>query len=193
MLKRFRSAQADMSLTSPELSELMLRVAGGDRVAFAAVYRATSAKLYGIVLRILRTPSLADEMLQETYVRIWNNAATFDPSRASPITWMAAIARNRALDELRRAAPLPLAALPDGFEVRDPQPLVSERMEQDAEYARLRTCLDGLEPERRQIVQLAYLEGRSREELGQMFGHPAATIKTWLHRSLKQLRACLST
>lgn len=182
-----------MSLTSTELSELMLRVAGGDRAAFAAVYRATSAKLYGIVLRILRTPSLADEMLQETYVRIWNNAATFDPARASPITWMATIARNRALDEVRRAAPLPLDALPEGFEVRDPQPLVSERMEQDDEYARLRTCLDGLEPERREIVQLAYLEGRSREELGIMFGHPAATIKTWLHRSLKQLRACLST
>jgi RNA polymerase sigma-70 factor (ECF subfamily) len=181
-----------MQLTTEQLSDLVARAGRGDRAAFARVYEATSAKLYGILLRILRQPALADDILQETYVRIWNNAASFDPKRASPITWMATIARNRALDEVRKTTPQSLDAMPTANEIRDPQLLASEQMEISADYQRLATCLDGLEPERREIVKLAYLEGRSREELGRMFGHPAATIKTWLHRSLKQLKACLT-
>lgn len=182
-----------MQRTAAQLSDLMTRVAAGDRAAFADVYTATSAKLYGVVLRILRRPELADEVLQETYVRIWNAAARFDPARASPITWMVAIARNRALDEVRKATPVSLDALPGGLEIADPQMSASEQVELASDYQRLRACLDKLEPERREIVMLAYLEGMSREDLGNRFGHPAATIKTWLHRSLKQLKICLSS
>jgi len=171
----------------------MSAVSAGDRDAFAALYRATSAKLYGVALRILRRRDLADEVIQETYVRIWNNAATFDPARASPITWMVTIARNRALDEVRRAAPLPIDTTPEAADVADEGMLASERAELASDLARLRTCLDGLEPERRDIVRLAYLDGLSREELGVRFGHPPGTIKTWLHRSLKQLKACLTS
>ncbi len=182
-----------MRTTAAQLNDLLKRVAAGDRAAFALVYDATSAKLYGIVLRILKRTDLADEILQETYIRIWNNAAKFDPSRASPITWMATIARNRSLDEVRRIAPISIEDLPAGHEIRDPQMLVLEQMEVSSELAKLHSCLDALEPRRREIVTLAYLEGMSREELGLKFGHPAATIKTWLHRSLKQLKSCLSS
>ncbi len=91
--------------TPQEISSLLARVARKDRAAFAAVYQATSAKLYGIVLRILKRRDIADEVLQEVYVKIWERAADFDPKMASPITWMATIARNRALDEVRRKKP----------------------------------------------------------------------------------------
>lgn len=182
-----------MPTTTAELNDLMRRVASGDRAAFSAVYAATSGKLYGIVLRILKRPEVADEVLQEAYVRIWNNAGSFDPARASPITWMATIARNRALDEVRKAVPLPLETVPGLLEMRDPDMLASDKLELAGELARLQACLDGLDAEKREIVKLAYLEGQSREELGQRFGHPTATIKTWLHRSLKQLKTCLSS
>ncbi len=173
--------------------DLLRRVAAEDREAFRALYAATSAKLYGVVLRILRRRDLADEVLQETYVRIWRHAGTFDPARASPITWMVSIARNRALDEIRKVMPLQLDDHKAALEIADPQMLASERLEAAGEYDRLLACIDALEPERREIVRLAYLEGLSREELGQRFGHPAGTIKTWLHRSLKQLKSCLTS
>ncbi|MFN3745942.1 MAG: sigma-70 family RNA polymerase sigma factor [Hyphomicrobiaceae bacterium] len=178
---------------STELERLMSAVAAGDREAFAALYRATSAKLYGVVLRILRRRDLTDDVIQETYVRIWNNAAAFDATLASPITWMVTIARNRALDELRRAVPLPIDGTPEALEVADSAMLASERLESASDLARLLACLDALEPERRDIVRLAYLDGLSREELGARFGHPPGTIKTWLHRSLKQLKSCLTS
>ena len=179
--------------TPQHLSNLLGAVASGDRPAFAALYSATSAKLYGTILRIVKRRDIADDILQEAYVRIWNNAGAFDPERASPITWMATIARNRALDEVRKKAPSSTEDLPQGFEIRDPQMLISEQMEVADDYTRLQRCLDALDPQRRDIVKLAYLEGMSREELGQRFGHPATTIKTWLHRSLKQLKTCLTS
>jgi RNA polymerase sigma-70 factor, ECF subfamily len=181
-----------MHTTPADLIQLLSRVGRRDRLAFAELYAATSAKLYGVVLRILKRRDLADEVLQEAYVKVWNNAATFDPSRASAITWMVTIARNRALDEVRKVRPVSLDSVPGLDEIRDPQMLVSEQMERTADSLRLQACLDALEPLRREIVMLAYLEGVSREELGQRFGHPAATIKTWLHRSLKQLKTCLT-
>ena len=171
----------------------MSRVGAGDRQAFAVLYQATSAKLYGVVLRILKRRDIADEVVQETYVRIWNSASTFDPARASPITWMVTIARNRALDEVRRAVPVSLDAAPEALEVADGNMLALERLEIASDLARLAACIDGLDPERRDIVKLAYLEGLSREELGLRFGYPVGTIKTWLRRSMQQLKACLTS
>ncbi len=182
-----------MQMTVEKLNDLMRQVAAGDRAAFASLYAATSAKLYGIVLRILKRPELTDEVVQETYMRIWSRAASFDPAKASPITWMAAIARNRALDEVRRVTPSSIEDMPAAFEIADTAPLAFEHLAQKSDLMRLHQCLEALEPERRDIVKLAYLEGCSREELGQRFGHPVATIKTWLRRSLLQLKTCLSS
>jgi RNA polymerase sigma-70 factor, ECF subfamily len=182
-----------MQATANDIVLLLRRVAAADRVAFARLYEATSAKLYGIILRILRRPALADEVLQEVYMRIWNHAGSFDPAKASPITWMAAIARNRALDEARKTSPLALDDVPGLDNIRDPAMLVSERLELAGDMAHLKQCLDGLDAEKRQIVTLAYMEGLSRDDLASRFGHPTATIKTWLHRSLKQLKTCLTS
>jgi len=176
-----------------ELVRLLAAVSGRDRRAFAAIYTLTSAKLYGIILRISRRRDLADEVLQEVYVRIWERAADFDAARASPIAWMAAIARNRALDEARRKQIVESGApIEEAGEIVDPAATAPALLELAEDNVRLHDCLGQLEAKRADIVRLAYLDGLSREELSQRFGAPVATIKTWLHRSLKQLKDCLS-
>jgi RNA polymerase sigma-70 factor (ECF subfamily) len=179
--------------TAAELTGLLARVAARDREAFAAVYRATSAKLWGIVVRILPRRDVAEDVLQDVYVRIWERAGSFDPAKASPITWMASIARNRAIDEVRRRRPVSIEEAPEALEVAESGPDPLESAEQSEELRRLKECLDGLEPERREMVLLAYYTGLSRDELAQRFAHPVNTIKTWLHRSLAQLRKCLGS
>jgi RNA polymerase sigma-70 factor (ECF subfamily) len=169
----------------------MRDVARRDRAAFRALYDATRAKLYGVILGILGDRSTADDVLQEIYVRIWNRAADFDPGKASPITWMATIARNRALDEVRR--PRPTIDLPDEAldRVADDNPHPLERRQRSEEWRRLMACLAALADERRQMVLLAYYRGWTREALAKRFDRPVPTIKTLLHRSLAQLRGCL--
>ena len=182
-----------MTRTANDISVLLGLCATGDQAAFGELYDATNAKLYGIILRILRRRDVSDEVLQEVYVKIWERAADFDQNRASPITWMSTIARNRALDEVRRRVPVSIEDTPEALAVAtsEPHPLVG--IEHTQTMARLKICMEGLEPHRQEIVKSAYLDGASREELSQRFGHPVATIKTWLHRSLAQLRACLSS
>lgn len=179
--------------STQDISALLQRVARQDRAAFAEVYRATSAKLYGVVLRILHRRDIADEVLQEVYVKIWERAADFNPDRASPISWMAAIARNRALDEVRRKHPVSIEDHPEvqDFASDDETALAAVMRGEDGK--RLADCLTGLEPDRRQMVVLAYCEGLSRDELAAKYGQPVNTIKTWLRRSLAQLKGCLGT
>jgi RNA polymerase sigma-70 factor (ECF subfamily) len=178
--------------TAVDLADLLARVAARDREAFAAVYKATSAKLWGVVVRILPRRDIAEDVLQDVYVRIWERAVSFDPAKASPITWMATIARNRAIDEVRRKSTVSIEDTPESLEVEQdaPSPLDNTQMSED--LRRLQQCLQGLDPERREIVLLAY-NGLSRDELAKRFSHPVATIKTWLHRSLAQLRKCLGS
>ena len=179
--------------TAVDLADLLARVAARDREAFAAVYKATSAKLWGVVVRILPRRDIAEDVLQDVYVRIWERAVSFDPAKASPITWMATIARNRAIDEVRRKSSVSIEDTPESLEVEQdaPSPLDNTQMSED--LRRLQQCLQGLDPERREIVLLAYYNGLSRDELAKRFSHPVATIKTWLHRSLAQLRKCLGS
>ena len=169
----------------------MRRVAERDRPAYAELYQRTSAKLYGIVLRILRRRDVADEVLQEVYVQIWERAAQYDATRASPVGWMAVIARNRAIDEVRRKRPVSLDDAPEALQVATDAGDPLDLLEQSEALQRLHQCLEHLEPDRRQVVLSAYYEGLSREELAIRFGHPIGTIKSWLHRSLLQLRDCL--
>jgi RNA polymerase sigma-70 factor (ECF subfamily) len=176
-----------------DLADLMSRVATRDTTAFAALYKQTSAKLYGVVSRILPRADAAAEALQEAYVRIWEKAGDFDPARGSPLAWMATIARNRALDEVRRVRPGSLEDLPESFEpaAEEVDPLAAR--ERSETLAALVNCLQALDEERRSAVLLAYYRGFSREALAKRFGRPVPTIKTWLHRSLAQLRDCLAS
>jgi len=176
-----------------DLADLLGRIAARDAAAFAALYKGTSAKLYGVVARILPRGDAAADALQETYVRIWEKAGDFDPAKGSPLAWMATIARNRALDEVRRVRPGSLEDLPESFEpaADEVDPLAAR--ERSDGLAALIDCLKALDDEKRAVVLLAYYRGSSREALAQRFGRPVPTIKTWLHRSLAQLRDCLAS
>jgi RNA polymerase sigma-70 factor, ECF subfamily len=178
-------------MTAPELVDLLAKVATRDRTAFAALYRATSSKLLGVVSRILPSGE-ATEVLQEAYVKIWDRAGDFDPAKGSPMTWMATIARNRALDEVRRTRPVSLEDMPEGFEpVADTEDPMAGRERSEAYIALLR-CLGALEPDKRELILLAYYRGASREALATKYKAPVGTVKTWLRRGLAQLKDCLS-
>ena len=175
------------------LALLLQLVASQDRRAFASLYAASSSKLYGIILRILKRRDVAEDILQDVYVRIWERAMDFDSRKAPAIAWMIAIARNRALDERRRAA-VGLDALDADAEVanvvsEDEDPLAAA--ERSDNLRRLAECLNKLDKNRRDIVLLAYRDGYSRQELSQRLARPVGTIKTWLHHSLVQLKTCL--
>ena len=176
-----------------DLAPLLRRVAARDEAAFAELYKRTQAKLYGVVARILTRGDMAGEVLQEAYVRIWERAADFDAAKGSPMAWMATIARNRALDEVRRVRPASLEDMPEGFEPQAEavDPLASR--ENSETLSALMRCLKTLDEEKREIVLLAYYRGFSREVLARRFDKPVPTIKTWLRRSLAQLKDCLGS
>jgi len=178
-------------LTPAELVWLLAAVAKGDQAAFDKLYAATRAKLYGVVLRILRRSDLADEVIQETYVKIWTSAGQFNPALASPITWMVAIARNRAIDLVRKKSDVSIEEVPEAMEMAadTPDPLAAREFNE--ELKRLLGCIGRLDGERRKLVLLAYYNGFSREQLAQQLGKPVNTIKTWLRRSLLEIRECL--
>lgn len=182
---------ATPTATPHDLTELLRRVAAQDANAFRALFGATSAKLYGVVFRILRRKDLSDEIVQEAYLRIWRRAASFNPNAGSPITWMAVIARNLALDEVCRTQPVSIEERPEVMDMADEFNDPLDAREKSETSARLAACLEGIEKDRREMVLLAYHYGMSREDLAAKFGAPVATVKTWLRRSLLQLRACL--
>ena len=180
-------------LSSQELVWLLAAVAKGDRTAFERLYAATRAKLYGVVLRILRRHDLADEVMQETYVKIWSSAGQFDPALSSPITWMVAIARNRAIDQVRKKTEVSIDEDPAVLEIAADSPDPLAKREMTEELRRLLACMKRLDEERRRLVLFAYYEGWSREQLAAKFDKPVNTVKTWLRRALMEIRECLGS
>ena len=181
-------SRADGSLPREILVNALAGTSRNDRAAFETVYATSSAKLYGIILRIVGRRDVADDILQEVFIRIWQRAGEFDPAFGSPITWMATIARNRALDEVQRKAMRSLDDCPQVLELAsDDSPLGN--LERNEERKRLQASLNSLEPEKREIILLIYHYGLTRDEIAQRLGRPVSTVKTWLRRSLAQLRA----
>ena len=178
-------------LTPAELVWLLASVAKGDEAAFERLYAATRAKLFGVVLRILRRQDLAEEVIQEAYVKIWNNAGQFNPGMASPITWMVSIARNRAIDVVRKRGETSIEEEPAAMEVASDTPDPLARREMTEELKRILECVGQLDPERQKLVLLAYYKGWSREQLAEKFDTPLNTVKTWLRRSMLEIRECL--
>ena len=178
-------------LMQAELVWLIGAVAKGDQAAFERLYAATRAKLYGVVLRILGKPELAEEVMQETYLKVWKMAHTFDPTLASPITWMVAMARNRAIDIVRRRSEVSIEDEPEAQNVAAESAPPLARREMTEELKRLLACLGKLDPEKQRIVLLAYYSGWSREQLSTKLVIPVNTIKTWLRRSLLEIRECM--
>jgi RNA polymerase sigma-70 factor (ECF subfamily) len=182
----------DADAARSQLSAALARVAGGDRTALNLVYRNTAAKLLGVCLRILQDKSEAEEVLQEVYVTVWQKATAFDPSRASPITWLTAIARNRAIDRLRvGAVSRRMEPIDAANEVRDPAPGAVDVLARTEQHARLNGCLDELEARHAAAICAAFLDGATYEELAARMSVPLGTMKSWIRRGLLKLRACL--
>lgn len=174
------------------LTEAMLRLGAGDKSALDYVYRATSAKLFGICLRILGDRKEAEDTLQDVYLTIWRRADRFDPERASPITWIAILARNRAIDRLRRlrssGAAEPVEA---AEEVADGSLLAEEQLIEAEGSARIHRCLEGLEEAQRSSIARAFFGGFTYADLANRLGVPLGTLKSRIRRGLAQLKTCL--
>ena len=175
---------------SRELAPLLQATASGDRRALATLYQRTSAKLYGICLRVLASESEAQEVLQDVYVTVWQKASRYDEAKASPITWLAVMARNKAIDRLRRRRPGG-EGLEAAAEVADDRPSAFEMVEQGQDFQRLADCLDELEPRHGVMIRSAFLEGTTYSQLAEREAVPLGTMKSWIRRSLLRLRLCL--
>lgn len=175
-----------------EIAELIARCALRDRAAFRSLYQRTSAKLFGVVLRILRNRAEAEDAIQDVYIKIWQRADRYVPGQYSPISWLVTVARNHALDIVRARRP-PGADLDAALEVPDTAPDPERMTESSEEGARVEACLATLEPDRAEAVRGAYLDGYSYEELAQRYAVPLNTMRTWLRRSLIRLRECLTS
>ena len=194
---------ADRSAGSVELAELLSRIALGDRRSFSRLYERTAAHLLGVVVRITRNQELSEDIVQEVFVNVWRAAKDFDARLSQPMTWLTSIARNRAIDSLRRRQTQPstvsthLASNADGEERDLLQDFASEDagpeqlLEQAADARALRQCLQVLSGQQQQAVALAFYQGQSYSEVAEHLSQPLGTVKSWVRRGLISLKSCL--
>tara|TARA_R110002074_G_scaffold243555_1_gene415253 strand:+ start:40 stop:570 length:531 start_codon:yes stop_codon:yes gene_type:complete len=164
-------------------------IAQGDKKAFSQLYQATSKQLYAISLKMLSRKELAEEALQEAYVRIWHNASEYRLGKGTVLTWMVSIVRYRALDILRYHK---IRKEDDLVEIDslDLDPLDSVS---DSEQLLLDECLQQLDLQQRQAIYLAYFNGCSHKEVVKHLNNPLGTIKSWIRRGLMSLQSCLTS
>lgn len=174
-----------------KLSDALIRTGQGDRSAFEAVYKATSAKLFGVCLRIFPDRTEAEEALQEAYLTIWNRAASFEAGRASPISWLVTVTRNRAIDRLRSRGKAGFTSLDDAAEIADPAPRADVQMLTDSEDRVLNGCIEGLEQRDAHFIRSAFIGGATYADLATREGEPLGTVKSRIRRALIKLRLCM--
>lgn len=177
-------------MTPAELVWLLASMAKGDDGAFERLHGRTCAKLFGVVLRILRREDLAEQVVQDAYVRIWKSAGQFDPA-ISPIGWMVSIARSRAIDLARKAGAAPAGSQSAAGRIMSDTPEPLARRNMTPELKQLLDCAEQMEPARQRLVLLAYYNGWSREQLAEKFDLPLSQVRTRLRRSLIDMRQCL--
>ncbi|GHF63760.1 sigma-70 family RNA polymerase sigma factor [Seohaeicola zhoushanensis] len=176
---------------SDNLERLIGNVALGDRKAFSALYDATCTKLFGVALRILNDRASAEDALQETYMKVWRHADRYAANGLSPMTWLITIARNTAIDRLRRVQSAEdVDAMAERLSDKGPSP--EQAVVARSEAGRIARCLDELDPKHAAAVRWAYLDGLSYADLARKLDTPLNTIRTWLRRALLSLQECMS-
>nr|WP_281413527.1 sigma-70 family RNA polymerase sigma factor [Microvirga antarctica] len=174
------------------MTDALRRCARGDRSALRSIYDLEAPRMLGVAMRILRRRALAEEAVHDTFMQVWQRAGSFDPQRGNARTWLYAVLRNRSLNILRGESRTDLV---EDFE---PMGLVSDEEGPEAvllrlsDSGRLKSCLERLEPARRQAITLAYIHGLTHGELAGRLGIPLGTVKSWIRRSLTSLRECLA-
>jgi RNA polymerase sigma-70 factor (ECF subfamily) len=195
---------ADWTERSLDLSRLLSRAGVGDRAAFATLYERTSSHLFAVVLRIQRDRAQAEDILQEVYVNVWRAASSFDAAQSQPLTWLTSIARNRAIDSLRRSRAQPRFQAPGGVAgnsdaededvydtVADPGAGPLELLSQASDAQAIGRCMEQLGALQRQSIALAFYQGLSHAEVAEQLRQPLGTVKSWVRRALATLKGCL--
>ena len=193
----------DWTQRSLELSKLLARAGLGDRAAFATLYEQTSSHLLGVVLRIQRDRAQAEDILQEVYVNVWRAAQSFDAAQSQPLTWLSSIARNRAIDSLRRTQTQPqFKPTSSGNDeedndvydtVADDAPGPLDLLSRASDARALSSCMQALSAQQRQSVALAFFDGLSHAEVAEQMRQPLGTVKSWVRRALLALKSCLES
>jgi RNA polymerase sigma-70 factor, ECF subfamily len=182
------------ALDSSEFEQLLQRCAAQDSAALQTLYARAAPQLLAILIRMLRTRAAAEDALQDTFVRIWQQAGQFDCIKGRALSWMVAIARNRAIDMQRSARP---TVLLDAAELRGVESLRIDGPADNTEFstaqAALRRCLGLLAAAQRQCLSLAYQQGLTQEKIAQAIGQPLGTVKSWVRRGLQSLKACMES
>ncbi len=182
---------ADPDAARARLTEALVRTGEEDRAAFQEVYRLTSAKLFGICLRICGERSAAEDVLHDVYLTIWKRAGGYEPGRASPISWLATIARNKAIDWLRARGTRTARPIEDAMSVADTAPDQVATIARDQESQRLHDCLEALDDRARDAIRTAFFDGVTYAELAGRKNLPLGTMKSIVRRGLIQLKACV--
>ena len=182
----------DLTANRQLIVAALARIPAGDKAALQTVYRLTSAKLFAVCLRILGDRGEAEDVLQDVYVTVWSRASDFDPARASPMTWLITIARNRAIDRLRASAKTkPSDGLDAAGTVIDPAPMADEILGDAEDSARLQYCLDQLSADESTPLRSAFFDGNTYEDISQRDGLPLGTVKSRIRRGLMKMKTCL--
>lgn len=186
-------------MQAPSLQELLASTASGDHRAFAQMYERTHGHLFGVALRILGRPQSAEDVLQEAFVNIWKNAASYRSNVGGqdiqPMTWLIAIVRYKALDALRSRTRRAESELPDDVEDTAPSgaaaPSALDLFNEATSAMHIDGCMGGLDGTHRQSLALAYYQGLSHSEVAAQMGAPLGSVKAWIRRGLDKLKDCL--
>ncbi len=187
------------------LADWLSRCALGDRQAFRQLYEATSPRLLGVIAQLVGRGALAEDLLQDVYVRVWKAAGQYRPGAGSPMAWLAATARYRAIDHLRSRNSRPEVAVTDlpsnahsddpdddpTDRMHDPGPGPAKTFEAQSEAGAVQKCLEALQSSQQQSIALAYYQGLSHGEIAVHLGAPLGSVKTWVRRGLIALKTCL--
>ncbi|MEW6729771.1 MAG: sigma-70 family RNA polymerase sigma factor [Acidobacteriota bacterium] len=184
---------ADACTTNQDFETLIKKVADGDQSALGTLYDLTNRQIFGLILRVLNDTATAEEVLLDVYTQVWRQAAVYDRKRGTPLTWLMIIARSRAIDRLRagkpdqqHSEPLEMAASATSAAANP------EEMTVNSERQRLvRSALDELSPEQREIIELAFYSGLSHSEIAAKLGQPLGTVKTRVRLGMMKLRELL--
>jgi len=178
-----------MAVAAVDLRDALMRCARGEKPALRLIYDAECPAMIGVAMRIVKRRELAEEVVQEAYVKIWRNAHRYNPELGPPKAWLYAIVRNQALNVLRDGRREDLVdEVPEDSGSAVEAYSAAERL---PDSNALRRCLEGLDPRRRTSVLMAYVDGFSHGEIAGRLSVPLGTVKAWIRRSLVSLKECM--